>query len=68
VCVFVSQDLCGEMTELTERCELISDRLHYLEEQLQTAIEQHDKDLTHILTELRVSACTAHYIIHYAQI
>ncbi|XP_016382675.1 disrupted in schizophrenia 1 protein-like isoform X2 [Sinocyclocheilus rhinocerous] len=44
--VFVSQDLCGETTELTERCELISERLHYLEEQLQTAIEQHDMDLT----------------------
>ncbi|XP_050982183.1 disrupted in schizophrenia 1 protein [Labeo rohita] len=40
------EDLCGETTELTERCELISERLHYLEEQLQTAIDQHDKDLT----------------------
>lgn len=55
-CVFVSQDLCGETTELTERCELISERLHYLEEQLQTAIDQHDKDLTHILKELCVCA------------
>ncbi|KAF4106138.1 hypothetical protein G5714_013800 [Onychostoma macrolepis] len=54
------EDLCGETTELTERCELISERLHYLEEQLQTAIEQHDKDLTHILTELCVFACTVH--------
>ncbi|XP_073690660.1 disrupted in schizophrenia 1 protein [Garra rufa] len=49
------EDLCGETTELTERCELISERLHYLEEQLQTAIDQHDKDLTHILTELCVA-------------
>ncbi|XP_026079124.1 disrupted in schizophrenia 1 protein-like isoform X2 [Carassius auratus] len=40
------EDLCGETTELAERCELISERLHYLEEQLQTAIEQHDEDLT----------------------
>ncbi|XP_016313898.1 disrupted in schizophrenia 1 protein-like, partial [Sinocyclocheilus anshuiensis] len=40
------EDLCGETTELTEHCELISERLHYLEEQLQTAIEQHDMDLT----------------------
>ncbi|XP_043111522.1 disrupted in schizophrenia 1 protein isoform X2 [Puntigrus tetrazona] len=40
------EDLCGETTEMTERCELISERLHYLEEQLQTAIEQHDKNLT----------------------
>uniref|UniRef100_A0A8C1PCH1 DISC1 scaffold protein n=1 Tax=Cyprinus carpio TaxID=7962 RepID=A0A8C1PCH1_CYPCA len=46
------EDLCGETTELTERCELISERLHYLEDQLQTAIDHHDKDLTHILTEL----------------
>uniref|UniRef100_A0A8C1FRQ2 DISC1 scaffold protein n=1 Tax=Cyprinus carpio carpio TaxID=630221 RepID=A0A8C1FRQ2_CYPCA len=46
------EDLCGETTELTERCELISERLHYLEDQLQTAIDHRDKDLTHILTEL----------------
>ncbi|XP_059421657.1 disrupted in schizophrenia 1 protein [Carassius carassius] len=54
------EDLCEETTELAERCEFISERLHYLEEQLQTAIEQHDEDLTHILTELCVSACTVH--------
>uniref|UniRef100_A0A8C2BWU9 DISC1 scaffold protein n=1 Tax=Cyprinus carpio TaxID=7962 RepID=A0A8C2BWU9_CYPCA len=53
------EDLCGETTELAERCELISERLHYLEEQLQTAIEQHDKDLTHILTELLKAALQA---------
>lgn len=40
------EDLCGETTELTERCEIISERLHYLEDQLQTAIDHHDKDLT----------------------
>ncbi|XP_077073491.1 disrupted in schizophrenia 1 protein isoform X2 [Siphateles boraxobius] len=40
------EDLCGETSELTERCELISNRLHYLEEQLQSAIDNHDKDLT----------------------
>uniref|UniRef100_A0A672NVZ7 Disrupted in schizophrenia 1 protein-like n=1 Tax=Sinocyclocheilus grahami TaxID=75366 RepID=A0A672NVZ7_SINGR len=45
------EDLCEETTELTERCELISEQLHYLEDQLQTAIDHHDKDLTHILTE-----------------
>ncbi|XP_052428741.1 disrupted in schizophrenia 1 protein isoform X2 [Carassius gibelio] len=58
------EDLCGETTELAERCELISERLHYLEEQLQTAIEQHDEDLTHILTELCVSACTVRSFTH----
>ncbi|XP_042625465.1 disrupted in schizophrenia 1 protein-like isoform X1 [Cyprinus carpio] len=41
-----TKDLCGETTELTERCELISERLHYLEDQLQTAIDHQDKDLT----------------------
>ncbi|KAK7139721.1 hypothetical protein R3I94_012390 [Phoxinus phoxinus] len=46
------EDLCGETSELTERCELISNRLHYLEDQLQSAIDNHDKDLTHILTKL----------------
>ncbi|XP_048059900.1 disrupted in schizophrenia 1 protein isoform X5 [Megalobrama amblycephala] len=40
------EDLCGETAELTERCELISNRLHYLEDHLQTAIDNHDKDLT----------------------
>lgn len=40
------ENLCGETTELTERCELISYRLHYLEEQLQTAIDNNDKELT----------------------
>ncbi|ROI46715.1 Disrupted in schizophrenia 1 protein [Anabarilius grahami] len=46
------EDLCRETAELTERCELISNRLHYLEDHLQTAIDNHDKDLTHILTKL----------------
>ncbi|XP_016314136.1 disrupted in schizophrenia 1 protein isoform X2 [Sinocyclocheilus anshuiensis] len=41
-----TKDLCEETTELTEHCELISERLHYLEDQLQTAIDHHDKDLT----------------------
>ncbi|XP_067241740.1 disrupted in schizophrenia 1 protein isoform X2 [Chanodichthys erythropterus] len=41
-----TKDLCGETAELTERCELISNRLHYLEDHLQTAIDNHDKDLT----------------------
>ncbi|XP_067278382.1 disrupted in schizophrenia 1 protein [Pseudorasbora parva] len=40
------EDLCGETVELTERCELISNRLHYLEDQLQTAIDNQDRDLT----------------------
>lgn len=40
------EDLCGETSELMERCELISNRLHYLEDQLQSAIDNHDKDLT----------------------
>lgn len=40
------EDLCGETAELTERCELISNRLHYLEDQLQIAIDSHDRDLT----------------------
>uniref|UniRef100_A0A673GR88 Disrupted in schizophrenia 1 protein-like n=1 Tax=Sinocyclocheilus rhinocerous TaxID=307959 RepID=A0A673GR88_9TELE len=53
------EDLCEETTELTERCELISERLHYLEDQLQTAIDHHDKDLTHILTELLKAALQA---------
>ncbi|CAM4728021.1 unnamed protein product [Leuciscus chuanchicus] len=51
------EDLCGETSELTERCELISNRLHYLEDQLQSAIDNHDKDHTHILTKLDVCAC-----------
>ncbi|XP_051503800.1 disrupted in schizophrenia 1 protein-like [Myxocyprinus asiaticus] len=41
-----AEDLCDEVLDLTERCELISDRLHHLEDQLQTAINNHDKDLT----------------------
>uniref|UniRef100_A0A671LFE1 Disrupted in schizophrenia 1 protein-like n=1 Tax=Sinocyclocheilus anshuiensis TaxID=1608454 RepID=A0A671LFE1_9TELE len=53
------EDLCEETTELTEHCELISERLHYLEDQLQTAIDHHDKDLTHILTELLKAALQA---------
>ncbi|XP_051508308.1 disrupted in schizophrenia 1 protein-like isoform X2 [Myxocyprinus asiaticus] len=41
-----SEDLCGEVLDLTERCELIGDRLCHLEDQLQTAIDNQDKDLT----------------------
>lgn len=39
------KDLCEEAVELTVRCDIISDRLHYLEDQLQMAMENHDKDL-----------------------
>nr|XP_055026064.1 disrupted in schizophrenia 1 protein isoform X2 [Misgurnus anguillicaudatus] len=39
------KDLCEEAVELTVRCDVISDRLHYLEDQLQMAMENHDKDL-----------------------
>ncbi|KAL7890508.1 hypothetical protein AOLI_G00027660 [Acnodon oligacanthus] len=43
------EDLRGEAVELTERCELISERLLSLEEQLQTALQNSDQDLTDIL-------------------
>ncbi|TRY92571.1 hypothetical protein DNTS_029572 [Danionella cerebrum] len=43
------EDLSEESTELTERCTLISERLHYLENQLQTAMDNNNKSLTHIL-------------------
>ncbi|XP_052006612.1 disrupted in schizophrenia 1 protein-like [Xyrauchen texanus] len=41
-----AEDLCDDAFDLMEHCELISDRLHHLEDQLQTAINNHDKDLT----------------------
>lgn len=39
------EDLCGEAAELMVRCDLIRGRLQYLEVQLQTAMENHNKDL-----------------------
>ncbi|MED6248349.1 hypothetical protein ATANTOWER_031996, partial [Ataeniobius toweri] len=44
-------DVCSEAdaTDLTERCELIGDRLIALEDKLQTAILNQDQALTHIL-------------------
>lgn len=58
---FLWQDGCSEAeaADLTERCELISDRLMTLEDELQTAILNQDQALTHILSKLR--KCT--YII-----
>ncbi|KAM6956201.1 disrupted in schizophrenia 1 protein [Aplochiton taeniatus] len=44
----------GEAADLTEQCELISDRLMTLEDNLQTAILNRDQALTHILSK---SAC-----------
>nr|XP_020516844.1 disrupted in schizophrenia 1 protein-like [Labrus bergylta] len=48
------EDVCGESeaADLTERCELISDRLLTLEDELQTAILNRDQALTHILSLL----------------
>lgn len=49
---FISlQDVYNEAdaTDLTERCELIGDRLLALEDKLQTAILNQDQALTHIL-------------------
>ncbi|KAL6487662.1 hypothetical protein MHYP_G00042880 [Metynnis hypsauchen] len=43
------EDLHSEAVELIERCELISERLLSLEEQLQTALQNSDQDLTDIL-------------------
>ncbi|KAM6997542.1 disrupted in schizophrenia 1 protein [Tautogolabrus adspersus] len=45
------EDVCGESeaADLTERCELISDRLLTLEDELQTAILNRDQALTHSL-------------------
>ncbi|CAJ1067674.1 disrupted in schizophrenia 1 protein isoform X1 [Xyrichtys novacula] len=47
------EDVCGETeaADLTERCELISDRLMTLEDELQTAILNQDQALTHILSK-----------------
>uniref|UniRef100_A0A3Q1CCM0 DISC1 scaffold protein n=1 Tax=Amphiprion ocellaris TaxID=80972 RepID=A0A3Q1CCM0_AMPOC len=49
-----TKDGCSEAeaTDLTERCELISDRLMTLEDELQTAILNRDQALTHILLNL----------------
>uniref|UniRef100_A0A3B4EAN2 DISC1 scaffold protein n=1 Tax=Pygocentrus nattereri TaxID=42514 RepID=A0A3B4EAN2_PYGNA len=44
------EDLHGEAVELIERCELISERLLSLEEQLLTALQNSDQDLTDILS------------------
>ncbi|KAM4599684.1 disrupted in schizophrenia 1 protein [Fundulus diaphanus] len=45
------EDVCSEAdtTDLTERCELIGDRLIALEDKLQTALLNRDQALTHIL-------------------
>lgn len=51
-CLFCTvQDVCSEAdaTDLTERCELIGDRLIALEDKLQTALLNRDQALTHIL-------------------
>lgn len=46
------QEVCSEAeaTDLTECCELISDRLMALEDELQTAIQNRDQSLAHILS------------------
>ena len=45
------QDECSDAgaVDLTEQCEMISDRLIILEDELQTAMLNRDKDLTDIL-------------------
>ncbi|XP_034040392.1 disrupted in schizophrenia 1 protein [Thalassophryne amazonica] len=43
------EDECSEAADLTEHCELISDRLMTLEDELQTAILNRDKTLTQSL-------------------
>uniref|UniRef100_A0A8C9X2M7 DISC1 scaffold protein n=2 Tax=Sander lucioperca TaxID=283035 RepID=A0A8C9X2M7_SANLU len=43
------EDGCSEAADLTERCELISDRLMTLEDELQTAILNRDQSLTQSL-------------------
>ncbi|XP_050932478.1 disrupted in schizophrenia 1 protein isoform X2 [Lates calcarifer] len=43
------EDGCSEAADLTERCELISDRLMTLEDELQTAILNRDQALTQSL-------------------
>ncbi|XP_077960160.1 disrupted in schizophrenia 1 protein isoform X3 [Gasterosteus aculeatus] len=45
-----AEDGCSETAALTERCELISDRLLTLEDELQTAVLNRDCVLTHILS------------------
>lgn len=47
----LTQDGCSDTgaTELTERCEQISNRLMSLEDELQMAILNRDQALTHIL-------------------
>ncbi|MEQ2276812.1 hypothetical protein XENORESO_010826 [Xenotaenia resolanae] len=56
------EDVCSETdaTDLTERCELIGDRLIALEDKLQTAILNQDQALTHILPEVK---CTLHSML-----
>nr|XP_020455959.1 disrupted in schizophrenia 1 protein isoform X3 [Monopterus albus] len=44
-----TKDGCSEAADLTERCELISDRLMTLEDELQTAILNRDQALTQSL-------------------
>ncbi|KAG7462840.1 hypothetical protein MATL_G00188910 [Megalops atlanticus] len=44
------EDSCSEAMEITERCELIGDKLASLEEQLQTAILDRNQALAHILS------------------
>ncbi|KAI4812821.1 hypothetical protein KUCAC02_024188 [Chaenocephalus aceratus] len=46
------EDEGSEAADLTERCELISDRLMTLEDELQTAILNRDQAFTHILSLL----------------
>ncbi|XP_041645024.1 disrupted in schizophrenia 1 protein isoform X2 [Cheilinus undulatus] len=58
------EDVCreSEAADLTERCELISDRLMTLEDELQTAILNQDQALTHILS-LLYSSLTLSYCL-----
>ncbi|KAG7230062.1 hypothetical protein INR49_009782 [Caranx melampygus] len=58
-CGVCSSDGCSEAeaADLTERCELISDRLMTLEDELQTAILNQDHALTHILSLLSRYTC-----------
>lgn len=44
-----AEDGCSEAADLTERCEMISDRLMTLEDELQTAILNRDQAITQSL-------------------
>ncbi|XP_047207709.1 disrupted in schizophrenia 1 protein isoform X3 [Girardinichthys multiradiatus] len=60
------EDVCSEAdaTDLTERCELIGDRLIALEDKLQTAILNQDQALTQSLEkEVQEVKCTLHSML-----